>query len=204
MEETMEATNLAGRVEKRAKELGLSLSRVDQLAGLTSGFTRDLIVGRKGEPRLTNIQRLAAALGCSTDYLVHGREERDGMQNQTVHAVGFCERDAWRRRPREETRWDSGILPDIRHSSDDQIAWEVRDGHATGLGIEKGAFVICLSAAAMKRLGIEARVGDVAVVAVSNGELEETFITRLDGEAPHEKREVVGLPLMSVKRLMVE
>ena len=200
----MEPTDMAGRVEKRAKELGLNLSRIDQQAGLAVGFTRDLVARRKGEPRLKNIQRLAEALRCSTDYLVHGKDDSVGSQSITVRAVGFCERDVWRKRPGDDRGWDSEILPDVRHPPGDQIALEVRDGHAAAFGIEKGALVICLSADAMKRHGIEARTGDVAVVAVRNGELEETFITRLGEDAHRDEKEVVGLPLMSARRFRVD
>lgn len=194
---------MVARIEKRMRERGLNRTALDKEAGLVTGFTRDLLTGRKAQPRIGNLERLAAALDCPLHYLLNGdsgaSDHAPAKSTITeVMLVGYCEFDAWhgKGKPVEPTK--SGCFPDPRFAPEHQEAYEVRDGHAESHGVSQGETVIVLSAAGMASIGITPGYGDLVVSTRDEGQRSETTLLLLSG--PHESIRIDGLVLSAVRK----
>lgn len=194
--DSTDQTGLATRVEARMLELGLNRTKLDKMAGLATGFTRDLVAGRKEQPRIDNIERLATALQCSVNYLLHGKP--DFETRDEVMLVGYCDADAWRSDGKAVEPKKSGCAPDPRFARQYQVAYEIRDGHAAENGVSQGEVVIALSAEGMAIVGITPGYGDLVVSTERNNGLSQTTIRLLSG--PNPDIEIDGLVLEAVRR----
>lgn len=196
--DVIDTGELAKRIETRIAALGLNPAKLDKLAGVATGFTYDLMAGRKAQPRIANLERIARALECSLDFLLYGRSP-ETTAVQDVPLLGYCEEDAWRSKPVTPSK--SGCSPDPRFPADLQQAYEVRDGHAAEHGIPQGEIVITLSANGMAIVGITPGYGDLVVATRTEGGRAETRLLFLDGpEPPAHGFDIEGLVLASVRR----
>lgn len=196
---------MADRIEKRMKERGLNRTTLDKAAGLTTGFTRDLMAGRKSQPRVGNLERLAAALECPLDYLLNGDNDHEPLEETTQNAViaevmlvGYCEFDAWRGNGKSVEPTKSGCFPDPRFAPEHQVAYEVRDDHAEAHGVSQGETIIALSAKGMTAIGITPGYGDLVVSTRNEGQRSETTLLLLSGS--HEGVRIDGLVLSAVRK----
>ncbi len=176
---------LARRVKVRLATLRLRPSQVDRMAELSVGFTRDLLAGRKSQPRQKGLQRLAEVLECDVGYLL--LEQRvprrtDGMSD-IFPLLGRCEIGVWRTKsvhflemigfpcpPREEYR------------PEHQGVYEVMDDHAVGLGIADGSRVQALEKQGMIEEGFIPVAGNIVVIERFKEDVAETSIAELSGD----------------------
>ncbi|MCS4088460.1 helix-turn-helix domain-containing protein [Rhizobium sp. BK176] len=196
--DSIDTDELAKRIENRIASLGLNPTKLDKMAGLAAGFTRDLVAGRKAQPRVGNLERIAQALDCSVDYLLYGRSSTVSG-TQEVPLIGYCETDVWRGRMTSPSK--SGCAPDPRFPSEFQQAYEVRDDHAAEYGVPRGDTVVVLSAKGMDVVGITPGYGDLVIATSTEGSRAETRLVFLDGPEPNDKEfDIEGIVLASVRR----
>lgn len=197
---------MVSRIEERMQALGLNRTTLDKAAGLATGFTRDLMAGRKAQPRIGNLERLAAALECPLDYLLNGEsaakptEEAPGKSTiPEVMIVGYCDAGSWRDNAKSVEPTKSGCYPDPRFAPQHQVAYEIRDGHGAEHGVAQGEVVIALSAEGMGAVGITAGYGDLVVGTQRKSGMSQTKLLLLSGPS-HDDVEIDGLVLAAVRR----
>jgi hypothetical protein len=196
--DAIDTGELSKRIEARILALDINPRKLDKMAGVASGFTYDLLAGRKSQPRIANLERIALALECSLDFLLYGRNVPVSPV-QDLPLVGYCEDDAWRSKPVVLAK--SGCAPDPRFPADLQQAFEVRDGHAAVHGVSSGETVVTLTANGMAIVGITPGYGDLVVVTRREGDRFETRLLSLEGpESILGRTDIEGLVLASVRR----
>lgn len=174
--------DLSTRIQRRMDALGLKPSNLDQLAELSVGFTRDLLKNRKAQPREKNLARIAEVLDCDVDYLLlKQRAPRIGaMPEDGLPLKGSVEVGAWRD-PNQEAAERSYVPfdPDPRFDEAYQVAFDVRDNHAAGLGIAADSTIIAVTTDGLFSMGTTPVRGNTAVISRKRGELVEYSIAKI-------------------------
>lgn len=65
---------LPDRLKRERERKGLTCQDVDALAGLTQGHTAQIESGRRANPAVDTVNRLARALDLDLNYLVNGKK----------------------------------------------------------------------------------------------------------------------------------
>ncbi len=165
------------------------------MAELSVGFTRDLLAGRKNQPRPKGLQRLAEVLECDVGYLL--LEQRiprriDGMSD-IFPLLGRCEVGVWRVR--------SVLVPELigfpcppreEYRPEHQGVYEIVDDHAVGLGIASGSRVQALDRKGMVEEGFVPVAGTIVVIERWKDDLVETSIAELSGDGSASRRGAAG------------
>lgn len=73
---------LADRLREARERAGLSARALDERAEITPGHTTLIESGRRENPAVETIRKLAAALGVSLDWLVTGHDAADATGPQ--------------------------------------------------------------------------------------------------------------------------
>lgn len=180
------SAELAKRIRERLSKMHLRPSQADRKAGLSLGFTRDLLAGRKEQPRRKGLQQLAAVLECDLGYLL--LEQRvprmiDGMSD-TFQLLGYCEVGIWR----EERVPASSVIgypcpPREQYPRHHQGVYEVLDDHALELGIVSGSRILVLSKEGMIEAGVIPAPGDAVVIERKRSDLVETTIVEVSSNS---------------------
>ena len=79
---------LADRVRQRMDALHLTMAAATEKAGLKRTFVADLLSGKKQTINGANAAKLAAALECSVDWLLHGKGDVAPSQGLLVRGAG--------------------------------------------------------------------------------------------------------------------
>lgn len=174
--------DLATRIKRRMRALGLKPSQLDKLASLSVGFTRDLLENRKAQPREKNLARIAEVLDCDVDYLLlKQRAPRIGaMPEDGLPLAGSLEVNAWRD-PNKEPEEQSFVPfdPDPRFDERYQKAWDVRDNHALGHGITADSTVIGVELDGLFSHAAHPMRNNMVVISRQRNDLVEYSIAKL-------------------------
>lgn len=79
---------LSNKIKELRKEKGYTFAKLSELSGISTGRLSDLATGKRNNPTMDTLIKLADALGVSLDELVG----RDGGWNLTQ---GICVAGAW-------------------------------------------------------------------------------------------------------------
>jgi transcriptional regulator with XRE-family HTH domain len=77
-----EPSTLAQRIRKRLTATGLAMMAASKRAGLNETYVRDLLAGTVKSPRMDSLEKLAAALETTVDWLAYGRGEEEPSAEQ--------------------------------------------------------------------------------------------------------------------------
>lgn len=173
-------SELGARIEQRIQELGTNSRQVEKASGLSIGFIRDLIEGRKKDATLGNLEKVANVLDCDIEFLagIQKTPRRKGGNHFPLQFLGTCEA-AWRDKvggPQPSAPPTLG--PDPRYPLENQGFYDVRDNHAAGFGIPEDSIVVAYTGAQVDKL----RDGDIATISRENGELRQTLIVKIKQE----------------------
>ena len=165
------------RIRQRIVDLGLNPKRVDDEAGFSTGFTRDLLTGRKKTIRANNLEKIAAVLQCDVNFLL-GRDEDLGLtsrEDRDLKYIGACSQ-AWLDDDADFIP-PEGIpaRPDPRYAAEDQGWYDIRDNHAASLGIPEDAIVVAYTDMA----NYAPRPGDIVVTKSQEGEKIRRTISKI-------------------------
>lgn len=189
---------IARRVRIRLSATGLNVKQAEEKAGLTGGFVRDLLNGRKSQPRPAHLEKLAKVLDCDLDYLMlYQRAPRKGaIPEDGLPFVGVVEAGAWRSVKRDAG--ESGTSPyeaDPRFPPDDQMIFAVRGKDYAGIGVPEDTALVALNPTGIEAAGRAYKPRDILIInQTRNASLverslaevvstsgEEPLIRRLDG-----------------------
>ncbi|SOC37055.1 SOS-response transcriptional repressor LexA [Rhizobium subbaraonis] len=207
---------LLSRVRRRMAVLGLNNTQVDKQSGLPVGFTRDLLDGRKAQPREANLAKLAKALDCDVEYLMleQSAPRKFGIPEDGLPLLGTCRAGVFLEAvPEQENDIRTPFEPDPRFPAEYQGVYEVRDSHAAGLGILQDSMIIVLSYPGMLAMSVSPD-RQIVVIGRTKDDVTEISIAQLredydpvyavrnsgDKETIIEgKWDVLGLVLTSIK-----
>ena len=79
---------LADRVRQRMDTLGINMTAATKRGGLERTFVADLLSGKKQTINAANAAKLAKALECSVDWLLHGKGDVAPSQGLAVRGAG--------------------------------------------------------------------------------------------------------------------
>lgn len=180
---------LLSRVRRRMAVLGLNNTQVDKQSGLPVGFTRDLLDGRKAQPREANLAKLAQALECDLEYLTleQSAPRKFGVPEDGLPLLGSCRAGVFLEGVSEqESDIRTPFEPDPRYPAEYQGVYEVRDSHAAGLGIMPDSMIIALSYPGV--IACELHHDDaVVVIGRTKDDVTEISIAKLrDGDSGSE------------------
>jgi transcriptional regulator with XRE-family HTH domain len=68
---------ISEEIDKRCKEKNLSITALEQKAGLSINSVRNILNGRIKKPSVSSISAIANALGCSLLDLINGSDSKD-------------------------------------------------------------------------------------------------------------------------------
>lgn len=208
---------IARRVRLRMAACGLNAHQADKKAGLTPGFTADLIGGRKVQPRPAHMAKLAEALECDLEYLMlyQRAPRKGGIPEDGLPMLGVCEPGVWREEmpgPAEST--PSPYEPDPRYAEEDQGVYTVRGPHAEPLGLQSETVLIALLKDGISKTGYAFKPGDIVVIRRGQGKNlfersvgqvetkaeDKISIRRASGE-PADDGEIEALALTAIRHL---
>lgn len=177
------------RISRRLAAMGLRASQADKLAGLSVGFTRDLLSGRKEQPRAAKLAQLAEVLDCDLDYLLLAQRSprKGGVPDDGLVVAGICEAGVFRE-PGFVPKFGSAPFdPSPDYPAESQAAYYVHGDHAAGYHLPDETMLISVSAEGTKSAGRDWKVGDTVIVEQSRDqgslvELTARRITRTQGE----------------------
>ena len=114
--------NLADRIRKRLKAMGLRRSAASKRAQLNETYVRDLIEGRVQNPRTEHLARLALVLGTTPEWLLEGR----GPEEVNVDTTSFeAAQAAWAKIPPGQREQALRVLKSfVREEQDEPFAPE--------------------------------------------------------------------------------
>lgn len=79
---------LSNKIEQLRKEKGYTFAKLSELSGISTGRLSDLATGKRNNPTMDTLIKLADALGVSLDELV-------GRNNRWNLTQGICLAGAW-------------------------------------------------------------------------------------------------------------
>jgi repressor LexA len=141
------------RVKQRCQELDLSERAASLKAGLSSNFLRNIRTGHARSPNTDSLQKLAAALSTTSDWLLGGEQVSDNPYRSPsalgnfdyVSVVGEVQAGTWR----EVFQWPEGdrypmpVPSDTRFPGVPRFGLEIR-GHSMNEIYPDGATIFCV------------------------------------------------------------
>jgi SOS-response transcriptional repressor LexA len=169
------------RLEQLIDESGLDMKAVSIKAGLNASYVRDALRRGRGG-KIENLQKIAAALGVSFNYLLTGRDIPD--QKNVVPVQGSVQpvpvrgqTAAGRWMEFDETSLTYADIPAVKTElGGQQFAFQVVGPSMDKRRIHDGDYVICVSFWGHVR---EPRTGDIVVVERKRGPTFERTVKEL-------------------------
>ena len=85
----MMSTDLADRIDRRLKKVGLSARAASLKAGLSDAFVRNILQGKSQSPRAENFEALARVLKTTPSWLLKGEGSEEGdVQSEPRQSAG--------------------------------------------------------------------------------------------------------------------
>lgn len=158
---------VARRIRLRLKALGLNIKKAEEQAELTNGFVRDLLSGRKTQPRPSHLAKLANVLDCDLEYLMlyQRAPRKDGIPEDGLPILGLIEEGAWREaKVVDESFPTSPYDPEPRFPADHQAVFILAGKSSEAFGIVEDEVVITLLAAGVEAIGRPFKPLDIVVI----------------------------------------
>ena len=80
-------STLAREIERRMAERGLQPTPLSKSLGLNESFLRNILSGKSRNPRADNLGKIAAALGCTVNDLLHPEQAAPAERGDTSSAL---------------------------------------------------------------------------------------------------------------------
>lgn len=72
--------SIAENIQARSKELGLSMTELAEQANMSKRTVHSIWSGESKDPKISNIKKIAIALGTSTDKLIFDEDIKDDLR----------------------------------------------------------------------------------------------------------------------------
>lgn len=179
-------TVLQKRLAERMKAKGEKPAPLAKRLGLSDSFIRDVLRGKTKSPRAESLEKLAEALGVTSDYLLG--KDKDGElvgagiaragrplpYAGVIQAGSFLAVDDFNQDPDDVPAY---VLPDPAYSRVRQYAWRSRGDSMDQAGIVDGMWVVGADAADYIDVYGDIESGDLVVVERTRYQGQERELT---------------------------
>ncbi|QDC00368.1 helix-turn-helix transcriptional regulator [Mesorhizobium sp. 8] len=158
---------VARRIRLRLEAVGLNIKKAEETAELKNGFVRDLLSGRKAQPRPSHLAKLANVLDCDLEYLMlyQRAPRKDGIPEDGLPIYGVIEEGAWREAKEMAKSFPTSPYdPEPRFPSEHQCVFIVKGESSEAFGIVEDEVVITLLASGIEAIGRPFKPLDVVIL----------------------------------------
>ncbi len=206
------------RIRIRMEAMGLNVHRAEEMAELSNGFVRQLLSGRKTQPRPSHLAKLANVLDCDLEYLMlyQRAPRKGGIPEDGLPVYGVIEEGTWREiKETAKSYPTSPYEADPRFPLEHQCVFIVKGQGSGAFGIVEDEVVISLLASGIEEVGRQLKPLDIVVLNRRRSDtLQERSLAqvvsvagdkinlrRSDGSPIDGKWEIEGLAVTTVRHL---